>query len=162
MGPDTQGHGRAEICREANHRIATMVGMGHVSAALSPRARKQARKHLAPLLNCPCHIRVAAWSDIHNTPSSYLPNRSLAPQAACYAIWSQKWQATQWSGSTSLNSGSFTEHTSLAYRHLGWNRQPLGGFTGLGTSPVRITRCRLPSTSGSGTGTALISAFVYG
>ena len=37
-----------------------------------------------------------------------------------------------------------------------------GGFTGLGTSPSRITRFRLRSAVGSGIGTADSSARVYG
>ena len=43
-----------------------------------------------------------------------------------------------------------------------WNRQPGGGLTGLGTSPLRMTRRRLRSATGSGTGTADSSARVYG
>ena len=38
--------------------------------------------------------------------------------------------------------------------------QPEGGFTGLGTSPVRMIRFR--RSVGSGSGIALISACVYG
>ena len=41
-------------------------------------------------------------------------------------------------------------------------RQPLGGLAGLGTSPVMMIRCRCRSLPGSGIGTALISAWVYG
>ena len=43
-----------------------------------------------------------------------------------------------------------------------WKRQPGGGLTGLGTSPLRMTRLRLRSATGSGTGTADSSARVYG
>ncbi len=43
-----------------------------------------------------------------------------------------------------------------------WNRQPLGGFAGDGRSPVSRIRSRVSSTTGSGTGTADISALVYG
>ena len=43
-----------------------------------------------------------------------------------------------------------------------WKRQPDGGFTGLGTSPVRMIRRRRASTTGSGIGTADRSATEYG
>ena len=43
-----------------------------------------------------------------------------------------------------------------------WNRHPGGGFSGDGTSPCRTTRWRRRSTTGLGTGTAEMSAFVYG
>ena len=42
----------------------------------------------------------------------------------------------------------------------GWKRQPVGGLTGDGTSPLRITRWR--RSVGSGTGMADMSAWVYG
>ncbi len=42
------------------------------------------------------------------------------------------------------------------------NRQPLGGLTGLGTSPVSRIRLRVRSLCGSGSGIAEISACVYG
>ena len=43
-----------------------------------------------------------------------------------------------------------------------WNRHPDGGLAGDGTSPRRIIRLRVLSTRGSGIGTALTSATVYG
>jgi len=39
---------------------------------------------------------------------------------------------------------------SIAREHLGLNLQPSGGFTGLGTSPLRITRSLFAVGSGIG------------
>jgi hypothetical protein len=69
-------------------------------------------------------------------------------------------QATQWPGFTSRNSGILLLQLSTAKEHLGWNTQPLGGFMGLGTSPLTVWCSRLASISGSGTGTAASSALV--
>ena len=54
--------------------------------------------------------------------------------------------------------------TGSSWRHgqRVWNRQPVGGFAGDGRSPVSRIRSRVSSTTGSGTGTADISARVYG
>ena len=49
-----------------------------------------------------------------------------------------------------------------AFQHRVRNRQPLGGFAGLGTSPSSTMRRRARSLRGSGTGTADSSACVYG
>src|SRR5206468_11617161 len=46
------------------------------------------------------------------------------------------------------------------YRHLGWNVHPLGTLIGLGSSPLISARPCL--AFGSGTGTALRRASVYG
>ena len=46
-----------------------------------------------------------------------------------------------------------------AYQRV-WKRQPEGGLMGEGTSPCKTILCRVASTSGSGTGTADINAFV--
>ena len=41
-----------------------------------------------------------------------------------------------WPGEASLYMGTSTEHLSMAKGQRGWNRHPLGGFMGEGTSPV--------------------------
>ena len=46
----------------------------------------------------------------------------------------------------------------MAIGQRGWKRQPVGGFSGLGTSPFRMMRSRL--SVGSGIGMADISAWV--
>ena len=46
-----------------------------------------------------------------------------------------RWQAAQWPGSTSRNSGTDWRHASVAYGHRVWKRQPAGGFMGEGISP---------------------------
>ena len=46
-----------------------------------------------------------------------------------------RWQAAQWPGSTSRNSGTDWRHASVAYGHRVWKRQPVGGFMGEGISP---------------------------
>ena len=50
---------------------------------------------------------------------------------------------------------------AIATGHLGWNRQPVGGSVLLGGSPEMTGRLR-NLFSGSGSGTAAMSAFVYG
>src|SRR5262249_29878367 len=64
--------------------------------------------------------------------------------ACCYP---GKWHAAQCRGECSLNSGSTSEQICCAFQHRVWKRQPLGGFTGLGTSPVRMIRLRFDSTA---------------
>src|SRR2546427_12319700 len=71
-----------------------------------------------------------------------------------------KWHATKCPFSTSTNGGSSVEHLSWAYGHRVRNLQPDGGVTGLGISPL-ITSFVL-FDSGSGIGTAAMSACVYG
>ena len=57
------------------------------------------------------------------------------------------------------NSGSLLEHSGFANGHLGWNRQPLGGLIGFGTSPGKSFGINdVPSACGI----AEISARVYG
>ena len=70
--------------------------------------------------------------------------------------------AAQCPGSTSRSSGVTWEHSSVAIGHLGWKTQPVGGFKGLGTSPLSVTRSRWASITGSGIGTADNKAEVYG
>ena len=67
-------------------------------------------------------------------------------------------QATLCSGLSSRNSGSSLEHWSVAIGQRGWNRQPNGGFNGLGTSPCNIILSRF--SFGFGIGMADISALV--
>ena len=62
-------------------------------------------------------------------------------------------------------TGTSLEHTPSDpddSRHLVWKLHPAGAFRELGTSPVRIIRARIDSTSGSGTGTADSKDMVYG
>jgi hypothetical protein len=40
---------------------------------------------------------------------------------------------------------------SWAFQHLVWKRQPAGGFSGLGGSPGRLSRCRAFLVLGTGT-----------
>ena len=76
-----------------------------------------------------------------------------------------KWQAI-WCvpPSTTASGGSCAAQISCAFQHRVRNRQPDGGLIGLGTSPVSRIRSRwaLSRRAGSGTGTADISATVYG
>ncbi len=51
---------------------------------------------------------------------------------------------------------------SCALKQRVRNRQPLGGFIGLGTSPVRMIRSRSRSIFGLAAGAADNSACVYG
>src|SRR6185369_12383908 len=84
------------------------------------------------------------------------------------ASGSAKWQAVGWPTLRSVSTGSSLMHfcwsvadSAVAnFGHRVRNRQPLGGFTGLGTSPVRTTRWRVRSFCGSGSGIAEISAWV--
>jgi hypothetical protein len=67
-------------------------------------------------------------------------------------------QATSCPGLFSMNGGSFTAHSATAIGQRGWNRHPLGGLIGLGTSPFRMIRWRL--SRGFGMGMADINARV--
>ena len=57
-----------------------------------------------------------------------------------------------------MKGGSDWLHLSTAKAQRGWNRQPLGGFNGLGTSPLRMIRSLL--RVGFGMGMADINALV--
>lgn len=52
-----------------------------------------------------------------------------------------RWQAVKWCGAASLNSGSCWLQTGITLKQRVWNRQPLGGFAGDGTSPERTIDC---------------------
>ena len=56
--------------------------------------------------------------------------------------------------------GTSTGQRSKTFGQRVWKTQPVGGLIGLGTSPLRMIRLRRASTSGSGLGTAEISAWV--
>ena len=62
----------------------------------------------------------------------------------------QRWQATVWPVPVSSSRGSTSRQISAACRHRGWKRHAFGGFTGFGTSPVRMMRSRPVSGSGIG------------
>lgn len=68
-----------------------------------------------------------------------------------YEIGDYRWHATMWLGLMRSSSGAFSLQTGLACGHLGWNRQPLGGLIGLGTSPGRMIFIALAFGSGIGT-----------
>ena len=70
--------------------------------------------------------------------------------------------AAKWFGLTSASGGTTSFHFSIAQGQRVWNGQPEGGFMGDGTSPCKTMRRRVDSATGSGTGTAEMSAFVYG
>ena len=66
-------------------------------------------------------------------------------------VRSAKWQAAQWPLALSSKSGAWSEQMgNWAIGQRVWKRQPLGGLIGLGTSPVRISRCRCWRGSGLG------------
>ena len=71
-------------------------------------------------------------------------------------------QAALWAGLISTSFGTICLHSSMANGHRVWKWQPDGGLIGDGTSPVKMIRSRVAYISGSGTGTAEISARVYG
>ena len=71
-------------------------------------------------------------------------------------------QAAKWFGLISASGGTTSLHASIAQGQRVWKRQPCGGFIGEGTSPCKTMRRRVASMTGSGTGTAEMSAFVYG
>src|SRR3990172_4530631 len=80
---------------------------------------------------------------------------------------SAKWQATSWPLERTRRLGSSaTQRSGLPSRsrspHPLRNPHPQGGFTGLGTSPLRMIRRRRASTAGSGMGMADRSATAYG
>ena len=71
-------------------------------------------------------------------------------------------QATQWLGATSRHSGIAALQSAIAIGQRVWNTHPAGGRSGEGTSPVRMMRSRVRSSSGSVIGIAESSALVYG
>ena len=80
----------------------------------------------------------------------------VASRAGC-----RKWQAHWWSPRSSMSGGTTSAQMAgspSCWRswQRGWKRQPDGGLTGLGTSPLRMTRWR--RSSGFGTGMADMSA----
>ena len=86
----------------------------------------------------------------------------ISPEAIC----SVQWQATRWLGFTPGISGtrstgrSVSHFVSWRYGQRVWKRHPVGGFDGEGRSPVSRICSRRSSMSGSGTGTADMSARV--
>jgi hypothetical protein len=60
------------------------------------------------------------------------------------------------------SGGSSVRHTSCAFQQRVWKRQPGGGLVGDGTSPLSTWRFLAAASRGSATGTADISAPVYG
>src|SRR5581483_8152989 len=68
-------------------------------------------------------------------------------------------QAALRSPASARSGGSSRGQRSNAYGQRGWNRQPLGGLAGSGTSPGRLSG-RTPPPSGRGT--AAIRASLYG
>ena len=75
---------------------------------------------------------------------------------------SAKWQALGWPWPRSMSAGSSSAQIGCAFQQRVRNRQPDGGFAGLGTSPSSTIRLRLPRWPGSSIGTADSSACVYG
>src|SRR6266705_75119 len=71
-----------------------------------------------------------------------------------------KWHSAKWPGMISRNSGFVVLQISCAYGQRGWNVHPLGRSIGLGSSPWIFARPRW--NFGSGTGTDVRSACVYG
>src|SRR5262245_28314705 len=71
-----------------------------------------------------------------------------------------RWHAAARPEPKSVSAGSTLLHFSIAFGQRGWKRQPAGGSSALGTSPLTIVRGRLASTSGSATGIAANRASV--
>src|SRR4029077_2303653 len=89
------------------------------------------------------------------------PRAERTPIAVSASRLSGKWQAARVPVSRSSSGGSSSEQSSCAFGQRVWKRQALGGFAGLGTSP--LSRRRSPArAAGSATGTADSSAPVYG
>jgi hypothetical protein len=68
------------------------------------------------------------------------------------------WQATKCPSPSGSITGSVVTHTSVAAGQRGWNRHPVGGFTGDGGSPVIAVP--MTGTDGSGTGIESSKTFV--
>src|SRR5205814_10314741 len=70
--------------------------------------------------------------------------RGPVPHTAT-GTFSEKWQAARWSRAFSSRGGSRSAHGvgTWAIGQRGWNRQPDGGLTGEGISPLRWTIRRL-------------------
>src|SRR5262245_33491882 len=70
-----------------------------------------------------------------------------------------RWQDTRRPSEVASSGGSVRQR-SMTDGQRGWNRQPAGGLTGLGTSPERMISSR--RSSGCDGSAAENSAFVYG
>ena len=75
--------------------------------------------------------------------------------------FSAKWHATRCPLPISRSGGSSRLQMSAAYGQRGLNRQPAGGFTGLGTSPGRMMRVLWRCGSGIGTADRRAPAYVW-
>src|SRR5262245_32368627 len=85
------------------------------------------------------------------------------PTTSSGFMTSAKWQATGCAPpARGLSSGSSSSQIGCAFQQRVRNRHPDGGFAGLGTSPCRTMRCRLPLRFGDSIGTADRRACVYG
>ena len=88
--------------------------------------------------------------------------REVGTRSATSASVSGKWQAAMLPPSFTSSSGSSWRQISCAFQQRVWKRQAGGGLVGDGTSPARIWRFLTAASRGSATGTADISAPVYG
>src|ERR1700729_2853374 len=98
----------------------------------------------------------------HKSPLRPAAIMDEVPTAAPSGVCSGKWHAATWPGPKDRSSGSSAAHLSWANGHLVRNRQPDGGLTGLGSSPLMAPPCLARSVVGSGTGMVAISPAVYG
>ncbi len=97
-----------------------------------------------------------------NNPGGDTTRARQTPRVVTASTFSGKWQATWCPGVRSTSGGTSVRHTSWAFQHRVENRQPGGGLTGEGTSPVSRIWSRSVRRLVSGIGTADSSAIVYG
>ena len=74
--------------------------------------------------------------------ASATSSRASRPGAEGLTRYSARWQATRCPARRPAATGSSTAQRSVANGQRVWKRQPRGGSTGLGTSPVRMIRSR--------------------
>ena len=86
----------------------------------------------------------------------------MGTRSATSASVSGKWQAAMLPPSLASSTGSSWRQISCAFQQRVWKRQPGGGLVGYCTSPTSSWRFLTAASRGSGTGTADISAPVYG
>ncbi|HIP76888.1 MAG TPA: hypothetical protein EYH07_00270 [Kiloniellaceae bacterium] len=150
--------GAGEQCHRAGHRPhrrpPSPAHQGHQGHVRRCRHRRLGRRLPARHHYDRRHPDLTAW---RRRPVSRAP--LVARPGAHSRQW---WQAIRWPSPVPSSSsvGSVLAQSSLALGQRVRKTQPEGGAMGDGRSPCRTTRRLLRSLSGSGIGTAEISAWV--
>ena len=138
----------------ARPRVEPPARRSAPTRALSGRLRRSAR--------AAAHRAVAALASAASRPASARrPARARRRAPRRRTVACAGGPPTSSSGGIDRRRRSAGRRAAARSQQRGWKRQPVGGLTGLGTSPREDDPLR-GAASGSGTGIADISAWVYG